>query len=87
MSLICIDKNLKHKNKNVSKLLRLRILRYRQTPMLPKRVKAHAIRRKPSTLLLQHSSILAIFRIQDQADASQYVCYIILLCYHTQFLF
>jgi hypothetical protein len=63
-------------NKNVSKLLRLRILRYRQTPMLPKRVKAHAIRRKPSTLLLQHSSILAIFRIQDQADASQYVCYI-----------
>ena len=31
-------------------LLRLRILRYRQTPNNPKRVKAHAIRREPSRL-------------------------------------
>ena len=38
--------------KNVSNLLRLRSFRYRQTPNYPKRVKAHAIRREPSTLLL-----------------------------------
>ena len=34
-------------------LLRLRHLRYRQTPMFLKRVKVHAIRREPSTSVLE----------------------------------
>ena len=41
-----------HTNRKCEQLLRLRSFRYRQTPNYPKRVKAHAIRREPSTLLL-----------------------------------
>jgi len=39
-----VDSNFRSKRhkKNVDNYYRLRILRYRQTPMLPKRVKAHA---------------------------------------------
>ena len=44
------------KQKNVSRLLRLRYLRYRQTPVLLKRVRAHALGREPSTLLLIDSN-------------------------------
>jgi len=48
--------------KNVSYLLRLRYSRYRQTPLQLKRVKAHAIRREPSTLLLL---LISIWRISN----------------------
>ena len=69
-------------NKNVSYLLRLRLLRYRQTPNNLKRVKAHAERREPSTLLLVVSVNFADFqKTRIKADASQYVCYVI--CYVT----
>ena len=37
---------------NVDNLLRLRSLRHRQTPIYPKRVKAHAIRRELPTFVL-----------------------------------
>ena len=47
---------------NVDNLLRLRHLRYRQTPYYPKRANAHAIRREPSTLVLDSLCQLAIFR-------------------------
>ena len=40
--------------KNVSTLLRLRLLRYRQTPNVLKRVNAHAERRELSTSVLVH---------------------------------
>ena len=61
----------------MSKLLRLRSFRYRQTPNNLKRVKAHASRREPSTLLLVVSVNFADFQItRIKADASQYVCYI-----------
>ena len=76
-------------NKNVSKLLRLRYLRYRQTPNNLKRVKAHAERREPSTLLLVASVNFADFQItRIKADASQYVCYIstVMLPYAVSFL-
>ena len=39
---------------NVDYLLRLRFIRYRQTPCNLKRVKAHAIWREPSTLVLDY---------------------------------
>ena len=69
------------KNKNVSKLLRLRSFRYRQTPNNLKRVKAHAERREPSTLLLVVPLIWRISETRIKADASQYVCYA--CCYVT----
>ena len=69
-------------NKNVSYLLRLRLLRYRQTPNYPKRVKAHAERREPSTLLLIVFLKFGEFqKTRIKADASQYVYYVI--CYVT----
>ena len=55
----------------------LTFLRYRQTPNHLKRVKAHAIRREPSTFVLD--DFLLIWRFSEtriKADASQYVCYI-----------
>ena len=76
------------KNKNVSKLLRLRSFRYRQTPNNLKRVKAHAERREPSTLLLVVPVNFADFeRTRIKADASQYVCYIstVMLPYAVRF--
>ncbi len=64
-------------------LLRLRSLRYRQTPSILKRVKAHAIRREPSLLYscMLYDEILPISREQDSADASTYM--FICLCYVT----
>ena len=51
---------------NVDNLLRLRCSRYRQTPNVLKRVKAHAIKRELSTLVLVHCSlILPIFEQQE----------------------
>ena len=62
----------------MSNLLRLRYLRYRQTPNNLKRVKAHAIRREPSTFVLDCFCQFADFQItRIKADASQYVCQII----------
>ena len=50
--------------------------------MFLKRVKAHAERREPSTLLLEQTEYFADFQItRIKADASQYVCYVI--CYVT----
>ena len=40
--------------KNVDYLLRLRILRHRQTPCNPKRAKAHAIWREQSASVLDY---------------------------------
>ena len=51
--------------------------RHRQTPIYLKRVSAHAIRREPSTIVLD--DFLLIWRFSEtriKADASQYVCYI-----------
>ena len=43
---------------------------------IPKRVKAHAIRREPSTLLLYAQLKFGDFeRTRIKADASQHVCY------------
>ena len=41
-------------NENVDNLLRLRLLRYRQTPNVLKRINAHAERRERSTSVLVH---------------------------------
>ena len=66
----------------MSYLLRLRYLRYRQTPVFLKRVKAHAERREPSTLLLEQTEYFADFQItRIKADASQYVFFV--FCYVT----
>ena len=70
------------KVKKREQITSLTFLRYRQTPNYPKRVKAHAIRREPSTLLL--IVILQIGDFQEtriKADASQYVYNVI--CYVT----
>ena len=48
--LYCLIK-IKRKREQITSLS---FLRYRQTPLFLKRVKAHASRRKPSTLLLEH---------------------------------
>ena len=63
-------------------LLRLRILRYRQTPMLLKRVKAHAI--GVSILAFTPAAFLnlANFRIQDSNGRFLSVVFIV-LCYVT----
>ena len=54
------------KIKNVSRLLRLRCSRYRQTPCNLKRVNAHAERRELSTSVLDYVlSILPIFEQQE----------------------
>ena len=68
--------------KNVSYLLRLRSFRYRQTPNNLQRVKAHALGREPSTLLLVISLFLAISKEQDSADASTFITFLC-LCYVT----
>ena len=69
-------------NKNVSKLLRLRILRYRQTPNNLKRVKAHAERREPSTLLLVVSANFGDF--QNTRSSGRFtICLFYLFCYVT----
>ena len=63
-------------------LTSLTFLRYRQTPIYLKRVKAHAERREPSTFVLDR--FCQFWRFSEtriKADASQYVCYII--CYVT----
>ena len=53
--------------KNVDNLLRLRSIRYRQTPNVLKLVNAHAMRRELSTSVLVHFlEILAIFRNKNQ---------------------
>ena len=52
------------KVKKREQITSLTFLRYRQTPNYPKRVKAHAIRREPSTLLL--IVILQIGDFQEQ---------------------
>ena len=44
----------------------LTFLRYRQTPNYPKRVRAHALRREPSTLLLVVSLIWRILESKIQ---------------------
>ena len=72
----------------MSKLLRLRYLRYRQTPNNLKRVKAHAERREPSTLFLVVPVNFADFQItRIKADASQYVCYVLRYVTISNFVF
>ena len=74
--------------KNVSNLLRLRYLRYRQTPVLPKRVKAHALGREPSTLLLQRLLKFGEFQItRFSGRFNVYSFSLSLLCYHKRFVF
>jgi len=61
--------------KNVDYLLRLRLLRYRQTPSNLKRVKVHARRREPSTSVLDYFSVnLAIFRRQESKVDVHPIC-------------
>ena len=48
--------------KNVDNLLRLRSIRYRQTPNVLKLVNAHAMRRELSTSVLVHSFEIWRFR-------------------------
>lgn len=71
--------------KNVDFLLRLRILRYRQTPVLLKRVKAYAI--GVSILAFTLAAFFNFGEFQNtslKADASIYVVSVFsLLCYHT----
>ena len=63
-------------------LLRLRILRYRQTPNALIRVKAHACSVSIQTFTLVHSPILPIFRIQDLSGRlCLYVFYFFCLCH------
>ena len=64
------------KNKKREQITSLTFRRHRQTPNNLKRVKAHAVRREPSTLLLVVSLIWRISETRIKADASQYVCYI-----------
>ena len=64
MSVLCPKRTEKE---NVSCLLRLRFLRYRQTPNNLKRVKAHALGREPSTLLLVVSLIWRISESKNQS--------------------
>lgn len=71
----------------MSYLLRLRILRYRQIPNNLKRVKAHASRREPSSLLLVVSVYLPIFRIQESKTLHNMSVITSLLCYHTRICF
>ena len=69
----------------MSNLLRLRILRHRQTPIYLKRVNAHAIRREPSTMFL--IDLFEIWRIPEYKNQSgrsvlcPYVCrYVTISC-------
>ena len=76
------------KIKKREQITSLTFLRYRQTPNHLKRVKAHAIRREPSTFVLD--DFLLIWRFSEtriKADASQYVCYIstVMLPYAVRF--
>ena len=76
------------KQKNVSYLLRLRFLRYRQTPVLLKRVRAHALRREPSTLLLQRFLKFGEFQItRFSGRFNVFLFSFSLLCYHKRFVF
>ena len=75
------------KNKKREQITSLTFLRYRQTPCVLKRVKAHAIRREPSTLLLYASVNFADFQKQESKRTLHNMSVIsILLCYHTQFV-
>ena len=70
---MCISSD--RQKENVDYLLRLRSIRYRQTPMQHIRVKAHALRREHQLLLLLLCEILPISIEQEyKADASSYVC-------------
>ncbi len=69
-------------------LLRLRILRYWGKPNIPKRVKAHAIRREPSTSVLECCSFNSpIVRIQESKRTLQCICLLISISVHRQFQF
>ena len=71
----------------MSKLLRLRSFRYRQTPNNLKRVKAHAERREPSTLLLVVPVNFADFeRTRIKRTLHNMSVISLPLCYHTQFV-
>ena len=71
----------------MSCLLRLRLLRYRQTPMFPKRVKAHAIKREPSTLLLKHFFNFGEFqKARFCGRFNVYFFFFFFLCYHKRFV-
>ena len=52
--IVLISNSFINGTKNVSNLLRLRLLRYRQTPNVLKRANAHAERRELSTSVLVH---------------------------------
>ena len=88
--LSCLNLLLKQvENKNVDNLLRLRILRYRQTPCNLKRANAHAERRELSTSVLDYFlSILPIFRMQEsKVDVLSYVLlFVVMLPYAMHFI-
>ena len=79
-----IDKGTKRKREQ---LLRLRCSRYRQTPIYLKRVKAHAIRREPSTSFLIDYWNLANFEQQESKRTLQRICLFISFSAHRQFQF
>ena len=66
----------------MSYLLRLRLLRYRQTPYNLKRVKAHAIRREPSTIVLDYISVNFADFPEDKNQSGRFNVYVCL--YHSQ---
>jgi len=68
---------------NVDNLLRLRLLRYRQTPVFLKRVNVHAKGRELSTLVLETlCEILPIFRRQESKVDVHPICPFISISAH-----
>ena len=77
----------KYKKKR-ERLLRLRYLRYWGKPYNLKRVKAHAVRREPSTSVLDCIIKFPNCQItRIKADASTYMFILSLLYYHKLFVF
>ena len=74
---------IKEQKENVSNLLRLRLPRYRQTPLPLKRVKAHALGREPSALLSWLTSIWRIYGKQESKRTLQRICLFKFLRYVT----